>query len=88
MKIIHKEQIEIIGEIQTFRVPCFSKIIKFALQNDEPTIWIEKPVGDGLDDSINVQIFGTGHAEIPHDALYIDTVIMGAFVWHLYRVFE
>lgn len=86
MRVMHKEQLQFVGVRQTFRVPYGSKIRKFDLQNEKPTIWIEKPIGQGLDVDLHVQIFGTGYEEIPENATYIDSIIVGIFVWHLYKL--
>lgn len=87
MKVIHKERLKMTANPQVFNVPRGSIVRKFAFQDDQPTIWIEKPVGVPDNDKIAVQMVGTGHPEINDDGIYVDSVLVGAYVWHLYRLF-
>jgi hypothetical protein len=65
-------------------LPPGSKVLQFALQGDEPMIWVEvEPSPQGLE-ARTFHIVGTGR-KIPTSSEYVGTVQMDGYVWHLYE---
>jgi hypothetical protein len=82
--IIHK-QVLMLAEYQRVLVPEGAKILKVADQNGLLVFWysFESQLTDKK--QLEFQIVGTGNFTTLHkDMQYLDSVITGAFVWHVY----
>ncbi len=83
MQTIYKYEIEE-RDVVVLQLPEHASILKVARQGDKIYAW----VGGNIKNKIvpqTLRIFGTGHP-IPTDErlLYLDTVIMSQFVWHIF----
>ena len=74
---------------QTIQLPKDAILRKVAYQNFELQLWFEFHL-ENQDELVDrhLQITGTGYAELPDDpdfVSYIDTILDGPYVWHLYE---
>ena len=84
MKTIWKFSVKPHSGIQTVKVN--EGAVPVSLMNQSgPQMWVELDP-DAPEDHMRFLVVGTGW-EIPSDAIYVDSTICGAFVWHLYRTF-
>jgi hypothetical protein len=67
-------------------VPKGAKILKLAIQDNFPTLWILVNPEENVEERI-FDYYGTGFTinNIDHK-VYIDTWFNGPFVWHLFEV--
>ena len=85
-RTIWKYQIPIANGSHTVTLPGVGvRPLHVAMQGDIPTLWVEVDPDAYKTWDIKYQWFGTGH-DIPGNAMYVDTVQDGIFVWHLYEV--
>lgn len=80
-KVIYKYPL-MVGFPTTVNFPVGGIVKFFALQMNEPTVWVEC-LKDAATVKRQVQCFGTGE-DIPIDALHLGSVMQGAYVWHFY----
>ncbi len=84
MTTIYKHEIEV-HDTFVLQIPMYGHILKVAKQGDKICVWVK---GDTQRESvpITLRIFGTGHPlPIEEENLtYLDTVVMGYFVWHVF----
>lgn len=83
MRIIHKAVIQICTR-QVLRLPNSAIIRKVGMQGDKYCIWYEFEQVDTKTKDIIIHVVGTGHPEIANSWNYLDSIIDGGFVWHLY----
>lgn len=85
MRDIIKFKIPITKNPTSLDVDSSSNCLTFQLQDDVPTLWIERWTKD-IKKKLTVRIFGTGW-EVPNNVIYIGSVLMNddTYVWHLYR---
>lgn len=72
------------GRDTNTKVPFEHRFLKIMEQNGAPALWAEVDPKTPMID-VTIQCVGTGH-EMEQDftRVYIDSVIMGAFVWHFF----
>jgi len=89
---ILKQQLQTIG-IQTINVPTDARILCVQNQHDRITIWYEVFTDkEGIpmcpEEIRTIGIYGTGHSIecLPGNRIYLGTVQIGAFVWHVFHI--
>lgn len=81
MRTIYKYSIS-----NTVLLPEGFRILKAAVQEGEPTIWVELDKDRESVYSLQFVVYGTGW-EIPENpGIYLDTLFENNFVWHVYYV--
>lgn len=81
-KIVWKFRINGQGSQIQVQMPRDAKILYFAQQDGQLTIWAEVDPEATMEWRA-LQIVGTGHS-VPHEGKYIGSLQDGVFVWHLY----
>lgn len=72
---------------QRIRMPTGARMLTALLQDETICLWAEVEADRAAEESREIVIIGTGHTLPPADPLhYINTVIDGRFVWHVYTV--
>lgn len=86
---VYKWQLRRSSEIQLIRtIPMGAKIVRFALQNDNPTIWaVCNPAAQMEDRRFIIEATGS---DVPADYKYVGSVedikSGTSFIWHLFEV--
>lgn len=87
MRTIHKITLEITDE-QTLEMGKKDEILKIGEQNGRLCVWFLThkimTTLTGPRQKWRFYIFGTGHEITCKQEHYVDTVQIGAFVWHVY----
>ena len=89
MKTIWKYRINL-AERQTITVPAGGQILCVKVQYDAIAIWSEVET-DNPTEERTIVIRGTGqpfHMPRGEHFCYLDTVLLGDFVWHVYEVWQ
>lgn len=84
-RLIHKYPLELTYTQDIF-MPVGSKILTAMVQNDTICLWAEHQPDTTLQEWRRIQIVGTGHVASPEEAIYINSVQMGVYVWHIYEI--
>lgn len=73
----------LITALQLVEMPIGSRVLAAQVQDGLPTLWA---IHNQAEDKVNVEVrlVGTGEAFDVEDWKYIDTVQVGAFVWHIF----
>ena len=82
MKTIYKYTLKFDCSNQIL-MPKDSLVIKFAIQNNQPCIWAIVDT-DSIYENRIFSVVGTGW-QIENNMRYIDTILDGQFVWHLFE---
>lgn len=91
-RVIHKHALRWASEVQDIQTPIGSRVVHVAIQNDVPTVWVEREVGGYADNHpgvIHIQMTATGQEfeRTSNDsAIYLTTVHQGWTVWHFYQM--
>lgn len=89
MKTIWKYELKI-TDTQEIEVPLGSTILSIGNQNGRLCMWlIIRADGDTPEEmaveNMTINIVGTGHKLSDNIGLFVDTVIIDQFVWHVYQ---
>jgi len=88
--VVWKETLEL-SSVQIVSLPKDSQILKVDSQNGMLCIWFmheDDPNDDVEYDERTIDVVGTGHVFSADGKKHIGTVIMGAFVWHVFEVID
>lgn len=86
MKKIYKYSLQMSDEFAwQVDMPMGSVILSFQVQNDTPTIWVSQYPDMKEFETRKFFMVGTGH-QFDGDSIYIGTIQVGRFVWHLFEV--
>jgi hypothetical protein len=80
---IWKYELEITGE-QDIEMPAGATILSVAGQNGKLCLWAYVFPDNPLERR-RVEVHGTGNPMKPRDRKFIGTVLLGAFVWHVFE---
>jgi hypothetical protein len=85
MRVLHKVQLKLAEVVQTLNLPQGAVVRAVQSQGSFPTIWYECDP-DAPPEPRHFVIVGTGW-ELPDVGaiLYLGTVQIGAYVWHVYE---
>ena len=84
-KVIHKYPLQI-GTKVSIDLPCIADVVKAAMQDGQPHIWVHKYVDDKPKTAMrHFYVAATGE-QMPVESQYVDTVFQGPFVWHIFEV--
>ena len=83
MMTIWKYELEIV-DTQAVEMPMNAKIISAQSQSGVLILWAEVDT-ESILGTRTIRIFGTGNPADLLNCRYIDTVQMGALVWHVYE---
>ncbi len=81
MNVIHKFKFEGVSGQEIFMMPEGAKILSAQMQGATLCIWAEVNT-DNRNVKRVLRVCGTGHPS--PDGEFIDTVQLGAYVWHVY----
>jgi len=81
---IWKFQLEV-KDFNRVKMPEKAQILSVAIQYDTICIWAVCPVASETF-TRTFQLIGTGHPIHKAERRYIGTVVVGAFVWHVFEV--
>lgn len=87
MRVVHKFPLPkelTMGDAVRLQMPSGAHVVRFALQDDVPTLWAEVDTERSLRPR-RFQIFGTGQP-LARGAQYVGTWDFPPFVWHIYEV--
>ncbi len=86
MTTIYKYPLHIVDR-QVLSMPSGARILTAMLQGDDVCLWAEvEPGGPWPPIERTIRIIGTGHSMPDTSTLrYINSVIHGRFVWHVYE---
>lgn len=73
---------------QTIIIKKGAKILTALLQGGLVCLWAEVDTEEDKTEKAIIQIVGTGHKELSQHREYINTVQVGIYVWHIYRIYE
>lgn len=84
MRTVYKYRVPV--GVSKLSLPSGSKCIHIDAQVDKIVMWVEVTI-DAITTDWTLLIIGTGQ-QLPEDVEYehLGTVMMGMFVWHVYRV--
>lgn len=82
MRTIYKYQLRVVDGLQEITTHIGAHIVHVGQQNGYVCVWME--VDTSLpEQKRHFEIIGTGQP-IPFDRLYVGTVMLPPFVWHVY----
>jgi len=84
MKVIYKQTLVLV-ERQRVAIPREARILCVQVQREDICIWYETDDLEKANYDRGIAIAGTGH-KVPGGSVYLGTVQIGAFVWHVYEV--
>lgn len=85
-RAIYKYLLALRFDEQTISLPVGAKIVKIAPQKDYICIWAISDENPSISRTeIKYLILATGD-EIPYGATYKETVFMGDYVWHVFKL--
>lgn len=84
-KAIFKYPLRLIGE-QIIELPQYAKILSVGKQDQQIYLWALINKEATLNEMRDIEIYGTGDPVENAEGLdFIDTCIVGAFVWHIFE---
>jgi hypothetical protein len=85
MKVVWKFPLHLsAGESASRVMPKGSALVRFAIQDDVPTLWCLCDPEAPKEDRYFI-VVGTGHP-LPEDCKYIGSTDHGPFVWHAFEL--
>lgn len=84
MTEVWKYKLEIVGRVQTLEVPVYSIVRHVHEQKGNLVVWIEIDKYQTTRQLLSFIVVGTGHSILPDFQVYIGTVHIGMFVWHVF----
>lgn len=85
MNLIHKETLKLVTE-QILKLPTSAIIRKVALQQGNLCVWYQFDEMDYNTKDVIFKIVGTGFVEIEVNWVYLDSIFIDRFVWHIFQV--
>jgi hypothetical protein len=85
MKVVYKEKLNRTAEPQDVVMASDAQVLHLADQHGDPTIWFLTDPGAPMA-TRRFQYFGTGHTEVPDDAVYVGTSFYSWLVLHLFEI--
>ena len=86
-RTIYKYELEI-TTAQTVTLPEDRVILSVANQNGKLCMWVDVNKEYDSTDDLTIYLFGTGHpipSYLKRAMIFVGTVIIDPFVWHVYR---
>lgn len=81
--VIYKYKLKI-EHVQTIKMPANARILSIQAQGNELWLWAEVFSANDLSER-TFRIYGTGQAFVRGADVYLATVQVNSFVWHIYE---
>lgn len=85
-RVVWKQELSWDHRPQVFTMRGFEKVVHVNLQHDNIVLWYLADPESSCYDSRTFQVFGTGDALVPADAVHLGTVLQRVFVRHVFEV--